>query len=196
VRWPLRVPVLALLLGALVYLGNQTWRRTQECYWLARADEARPSSDEQIGFWRKAYAAENRNFETAYSIGEALRMQSWRGLANYRQPAEEACRWFERAIELNPFDPWPRVRLGMCLDWLERAANATTHFQRAFELDPNNGTVVAHVGWHYFQLENYAEARDWLERSYHLNWDTTRNPIPASYLAIIRDRFGDNPPRK
>jgi len=196
VRWPLRIPVLALLLIALIYLGDQTWQRTRECYWLGQAADAKPSSDEQVNCWKKAFAAENRNFETAFYIGEALRMQSWRGLSNYRQPAEEAASWFKTAIRLNPFDPWAQVRLGMCLDWLGRFSDATPHYQRAFQLDPNNGTVLAHIGWHYFQLENYAEAKDWLQRSYNLNWNATANPIPHSYLAIIRERFGENPPRK
>lgn len=195
-RWPLRVPVLGALLAALAFLGEQTWKRTRECHWLARAADARPSSDEQVALWKKAFAAENRNFETAFSIGEALRMQSWRGLSNYREPAQQAISWFQKAGELNQYDPWAPLRLGMCLDWLGRTGEATPYFKRALDLDLNNYAVLAHVGWHYFQLEDYNGAKHWFERSLYLTWDPARNPIAHAYLAIINERFPGAAPKK
>jgi O-antigen ligase len=196
VRWPLRVPVLLALLAALAFLGAQSWKRTRECHWMARAEKAKPSSDEQIACWNKAFAAEDQNFEIPYKVGEALRMQSWRGLANYREPAQQAITWFRRAADLNRYDPWAPLRLGMCLDWLGQTNEATPYFKRAAELDFNNHSVLAHVGWHYFQLENYAEAKRWLERSRDLLWDPAQNPIPHAYLAIINERFPGAAPKK
>jgi tetratricopeptide (TPR) repeat protein len=196
VRWALRVPVLILLLAALTCLGTQAWRGTRENYWLARARDAAPSSDQQVAFWKRAFAAEDKNFETAYSIGEALRMQSWRGLSDYRVPAEEAITWFATASRLNRYDPMPPLRLGMCLDWLGRTVEATPYFKRAFELDPNGYPVLAHVGWHYFQLEDYAEAKQWFLRSIYLSWDPVRNPVAHTYYGIITERFGHSVPKK
>jgi len=196
VRWALRAPVLTMLLAALSYLGTQAWRGTRENYWLDRARGAAPSSDQQVAFWKNAFAAENKNFETAYSIGEALRLQSWRGLSNYREPAEAAITWFTTAGKLNRYDPWPPLRLGMCLDWLGRTSEATPYFKQAFELDPNSYAILAHLGWHYFQLENYAEAKQWLLRSLYMTWDPVRNPVANAYMGIINERFGNSVPKK
>jgi O-antigen ligase len=189
VRWPLRIPATTALLAALLYLGTQTWKRTRESFWLARAAGAAASSDLQVQFLQKAFTIDTKNFDTAYRIGEALRLQSWRGLSNYRQPAQEAMTWFQTAAALNPYDPYAPLRLGMCLDWLDRQAEATPYFKRAYELDQNSFNVLAHVGWHYFQLEDYPAARDWLERSLHMAWDPVRNPVAHAYMAIINERF-------
>ena len=195
-RRALRVPVMVMLLAAWFYLGCEAWKSTRENYWLARAHGAAPSSDQQVAFWRKAFAADDQNFETAYSIGEALRLQSWRGLSGYRVPAEEAVTWFATASRLNRYDPMPPLRLGMCLDWLGRTAEATPYFRRAFDLDPNGYPILAHLGWHYFQLEDYAEAKQWLLRSMYMAWDPVQNPIPHAYLGIINERFGNPLPKK
>jgi len=120
-------------------------------------------------------------------LGEALRIQSFEGAPNYRELAEQAMQWFEIAMRLNPYDPYPPLRYGMCLDWLDRTEEAQPYFDRAVELDPNSYYVAAHMGWHYVQKGQYASARPWFERSRRLQWKD--NPMADRYLEIIRQRL-------
>ena len=106
---------LALLSGAL-YLGCEGFRRLTEYAWLARAENASSFSPEQISLLEKAFAAEPRNFETAYSIGQALRVESWEGDNDYRDLAEKAIGWFDRALKINPYHGYSFMQRGMCLD--------------------------------------------------------------------------------
>ena len=55
---------------------------------------------------QRAFAAEDKNPDIPYAIGEALRMRSWDGAPGYKGPAEEAIPWFKRSAALNPYDPW------------------------------------------------------------------------------------------
>ncbi len=180
------VTTLVLLTG-VVYLGDQSWRRGMEYLWLKRAARQSPYSPAQADALKKAFAVEPRNFETAYSIGEALRTQSFEGGENYRELATNAMTWFERTMELNRFDPYGPLRYGMCLDWLGQKEQSQRYFDLAAELDPNGYYTVAHVGWHYFQLGDYAAAKPWFQRSRNLMWKS--NVIADSYLQIIQTKM-------
>jgi Flp pilus assembly protein TadD len=107
--------------------------------------------------------------------------------------AREAIAWFDRAIELNPFDPYAHLRRGMCLDWLGQVGQATRWFAIAKELDPNGYYTVAHLGWHALYLDDYAEARAQFSRSLRLkpHQKEDDNPIAASYLAIVDRRLSE-----
>src|SRR5262249_11539290 len=94
----------------------------------------------------KAMAADHTNFETAYQIGEALRVQSWQGQEGYQELAKTAMKWFQRSMELNRFDPAPVVRYGSCLDWIGQRAEAAKYFQQAIKLDPNSYYPLTGVG--------------------------------------------------
>ena len=59
----------------------------------------------------------------------------------------------------------------MCLDWLDRHAEAGPFYRRAEALDPNGYFTVANIGWHYVQVGDYLAAREWLERSLRLEWN-------------------------
>jgi len=187
----LRIVITGVFLSALLYLGKQSWQRTVECHWIDEA-EAQPSfSQNQIDALRKAFAAEPRNFETAYKIGECLRMQSWQGEDGYQELAKRALAWFKRGMALNAYDPYCFMRYGMCLDWLGQHAEAEPFFHQAAALDPHGYYVLAHVGWHYVQKEDWATAKQWFERSQQMNW--ANNPIAKSYLDLIAQRLSENP---
>jgi O-antigen ligase len=144
----------------------------------------------QLSALQRALAADSRNPETACRIGEIIREQSWMGQPGYKDLAEEAIKWYQRAFALDPFDPVPQVRVGMCLDWLGQHAEAERAFKRALALDPNGYFTLAHMGWHYFQVQDYASAEEWLNRSLHLY---SKNPVALSYLKIVRDRKQEKP---
>ena len=108
------------------------------------------------------------NFETAYNIGEAYRVESFDGGQNYEDLAKTAMQWYARGMKLDPHDGYNYLRYGMCLDWLDKHDEAGPYFNRADALDPNGYYTEANIGWHYVQTGDYAAARPWLERSLRL----------------------------
>ena len=190
----LKLTTTLLLLTAVVYLTQQAWRRSLETYWLVQAGHQPEYSDAYAANLRRAFASEDRNFETAYSLGETFRLRSWQGYDDYAELAREALTWFARGIQLNPIDPYCYLRYGMCLHWLGRHDQAEPYFKRAKEIDPNGYYTVAHVGWHYFQMGDYANAKIHFERSLGLYW--INNPIARSYLKLTEEKLAKKDPPK
>ena len=126
----------------------------------------------------KAFAVEPMNFETAYDIGEAYRVESFDGGQNYEDLAKTAMQWYARGMKLDPYDGYSYLRYGMCLDWLDRHDEAGPYFNRADALDPNGYYTEANIGWHYVQTGDYAAARPWLERSLRLHWQENGSAAP------------------
>jgi hypothetical protein len=187
VRWPLRIPVAAVLLAGIGYLGAQTWKHTAEVAYLNRA----VGNDNAVENLQAAFYAEPRNAETAYRLGETLRLQSWEGGDDYRQVAQSAIQWFDTAMKLNPYDAYSAVRKGMCLHWLGKHGEAGPFFERALKLDPNGYYTAAHMGWHFVQLEDWLKAKEWFQKSLALN--STRNPIATAYLEIVERKLEAGP---
>jgi O-antigen ligase len=187
---PRKVLVTLALLAGVVYLGSQGWRRAHEAFWLARAEQSPVYSPAQAANLEKAFAAERWNFDTAYRLGEACRVESFDGGQNYEQLARTAMQWYERGMKLNPHDGYNYLGYGMCLDWLERYDEAGPYFNRADAHDPNGYFTAANVGWHYVQAGDYAAARSWLERSLRLY--TPQNGVAASYLEISERKLAEN----
>lgn len=183
----LRLAASAALLAASALLVWQGVRRWNEERLLAAAARAQDAPAEAVAALERAFDAEPQNPDTAYRLGEAYRLQSWQGERNYAQLAERAIRWYDRAMTLQPWDPYSRMGKGMCLDWIGRHDDAKPWFHRAHELDPNNFHILAHVGWHYAQAGQYAEALPWLELSVRIRGHD--NPVAFSYLDIVRRRL-------
>jgi O-antigen ligase len=184
VRWPLRIPVALVLLAAIPYLGAQTWKHTVE---IARLNHAASDPDATVKGLEGVFAIEPQNAETAYRLGETLRLQSWQGGENYRNLAQTAISWFDTAMKLNPYDPYSRLRKGMCLHWLGRHSEAAPLFEYALKLDPNGYYTVAHMGWHFVQLKDWENAKQWFEKSLKLN--SKNNPIATAYLDIVEAKL-------
>jgi O-antigen ligase len=186
-RVPVKVALTAVLLAGVGYLGWQGIRRAAEYTWLKRAARVASFSSEQVVRLEKAYAVEPMNFQTAYAIGEALRLESSEGGADYAELAANAMRWLDRAMSLNPYHSDSFMRYGMCLDWVDRPGEAIRYYDRAVQLDPNGSFTAAHVGWHYVQVQDYAAAKVWFERSWRL--EAKGNRIATSYLRIVNQRL-------
>jgi len=177
------------LLAAIAYLGGQGWRRAHEAFWLARGEQSPVYSPAQVANLERAFAVEPRNFATAYSLGEACRVESFDGGEDYENLAKAAMRWYKYGMRLNPHDGYDYLGYGMCLDWLDRHAEAGPYFNRADALDPNGYFTAANVGWHYVQTGDYAAARPWLERSLRLY--SQQNGVAASYLEIAERKLAE-----
>lgn len=195
---------LALLAGVAAF-GAQLWRRGREQFWLARDARLEAVSHAPLGApprlaaLEKAFAAEPKNFDTSYRIGEAYRAQCWQafdaGYDVYAEKARQAMAWYARGMKLNPWDANNALRYGMCLDRLERHQEAEPYYRRANALDPCGYFVTANIGWHYLQIGDYAAARPWFERSIRLQWKD--NPIAFTDLDLVLRRMKEAaaPPR-
>ena len=183
-RWA-RYGLALFFVAAGAGLASTVPRRILEIEALRQATAPERSLEEQQEAFLEAFTVEPKNPDTAYQVGERLRLRSWVGASDWPEQAVEAIEWFAQAATLNPYDPYPHLRTGMCLDWLGRHEEATPHYDRALELDPHNYYVLALRGWHHVQSQDYAGAIPWLERSieFHHAW---KNRIARSYLAIAK----------
>ncbi|HXR03537.1 MAG TPA: O-antigen ligase family protein [Verrucomicrobiae bacterium] len=185
-RLPVRMLLTVALAGGVVYLTGQAWRRGHEACWLARAARFPDYfSTQHTAALEKAFAAEPMNFQTAYDIGEAYRVESFNGGDHYADQAEKAMQWYARARQLDRYDAYSYLRQGMCLDWLDRHEQAGNCFSQAEALDPNGYYTVAIVGWHYVQIGDYAAAKPWFERSLRLGGGN----IGRSYLDLVEQKL-------
>lgn len=185
-RWG-KIAATAVVMVGSIYLAQQGWRHAAEYKWLRRASQARAFSPEQARLLTRAFAAEPRNAETAYALGEAYRIQSLEGGPDYRNLANAAMEWFGRCTKLNPYNGYGFLRYGMCLDWAERSSESAPYFDRAEQLDPGGYYTVANIGLHYVELGNYAGAKPWFERANRL--ESENNEIARNYLAICNTRL-------
>ena len=208
VRWPLRIPIYALLAATLFYLGAQTWRRTGEARLLARAEVIRqiagnPPSDhsadhlgelgrEQVVLLEKAFAIEPANYETSYTLGEIYLQRSFDAGIGFEAEAARATNWFARAAAANPYLGYAWLGHGMALDWMGRTNESSTYFNKGLELDPNGARSLACMAWHYLQMRDYREARKWCERSLGIIHDPRVRPNPATLLRLIEERAKDD----
>jgi O-antigen ligase len=188
VRWPLRIPLMLVLVAGIAYLGLQTNKRTLEVGILAKAERLKPGSTAQTDLYKKAFALEPTNFEAAYAIGEHYRLRAWRGLEGHAALTTNAMAWFTRSMQLNPYDPYGPLRYGMCLDWLGKHDDALPYYERALQLDPNSYYTRAHMGWHYAQLADWPKVLEWMNRSLQMRGDAA-NTVAWQYIFIAEARI-------
>src|SRR5262249_8518509 len=160
----------------------QSVRRARENYWLARFNLGLPEaySAAQVAILKKAFAIEPKNFDTTYAIGEAYRVQSLEGGEDFLELAGGDMKWFERGMNLNPWDGYNFLRYGLCLDWMQHHREADPYFSRAEALDPNGYVTMASIGQHFVELSDFAAAKPWFERSLKLEW-TAVNKVAWEY---------------
>ena len=184
---PLRVTATICLGGIALVLAADISRRAPETFWLARAAATDNFSDARMAALKKAFAAEPKNFQTTYELGECYRTQSLDGGANYAALAQAARTWYATGMRLNPHDGYNFLRSGMCLDWLGRHAEAEPLFREAERRDPNGHYLIANIGCHYVETGDYAAARQWFKRAIRLG--NYSEPIAENYLAICEARL-------
>lgn len=181
VEWPGKLVLTFVLAAGTVYFSAQEWRLGHEAWWLAQAQRTPAFSPMQATALKQAFAAEPKNFQTAYDLGECFRNQSFENRGDNAELAQRAMDWYAVAIRCNPLGGYAYLRTGMCLDWLGRPAAAEPYFSVAEQRDPNGCYTLANIGWHYVQIGDYAAARQWFLRSLRLS---NNNNIAQSYLEI------------
>jgi len=179
-----------ILLGGLAEFASAEWRgvRVVQCW---RSQNAtKPYTFERIEALKKTWAADNKDFQTAFDIGECYKAKSF--LSESADPsalAREAIAWYRKCMDLDPYyaDAW--TRSGMCLDWIDEEPDTSRFYLKANALDPNGWFTTANTGWHYAHVGDYAAARTWFERSAILEWDPAQNSIAPDWLPVVERRL-------
>jgi O-antigen ligase len=179
------------LAAAVLALGLDGWRRGQETFWLARAEKLDGFSPERATLLEQAFAAEPNNFDTAYDIGESLRMRSFEGGDDFVPLAQAALGWYAKVIRLDPYYGYGYLRTGMCLDWLGKSGDSAKYYETAERLDPNGYFMVANLGWHYVHTQDYALAREYFIRSVSLSHEYA-SAFAENYLQICEAKLLEN----
>ena len=119
---------LTLCIAAVgIYVGNQALKDQREYDLLARAQQIENYGTEKQATLMRALEVAPDNYQTAYEIGECLRLQGWNS-HGYQKLIPDAMKWYERASMANPYDPYSPMRYGMCLDWLDKHDEAAKVF--------------------------------------------------------------------
>lgn len=147
------------------FAGFGSLRNTLAARAIAKANTEKSHTPSRINALKEAITIQPQSFEARYALGEAYRQISWQGLDEYESYANEAIKEYSIAHQLNPFDPYPLVRTGMCLDWIDDHGKALGFYEAARALDPNNYYLSILSGWHHIQTGEYIDAQRWLLRS-------------------------------
>jgi len=185
---PARIILTGGLAATVLALCVDGWRRGQETFWLAQAEKQDIFLPEKAALLQKAFAAEPDNFETAYDIGESLRMRSFEGGDDFAPLAQAALDWYAKVIRLDPHYGYGYLRTGMCLDWLGKTTESAKYYEQAEPLDPNGYFMVANIGWHYVQTQDYAMAREYFLRSVSLSHEYS-DAFAGNYLQICEEKL-------
>ena len=183
---PARLALTGVLGVAILVLLIDGWRRSQETYWLARAEGEDIFSPKKAVFLEKAFNSEPENFQTAFDLGETLRMRSFLGDDDFASLARQAVDWYAKTIRLDPHYGYGYLSTGMCLDWLGKTTEAITYYQQAEPLDKNGYYMVANIGWHYVQIGDYSAARQYFIRSMNLS---NESAFAEKYLKICETKL-------
>lgn len=184
-RWPLRIGATVVLTVVIAALARQALSRTREAVAFSQAQKAKPGSPAQFDAYRRAMAAEPKDPEAAFQLGEHLKAMAFTGETGYQQFARDAIAAYELCIQLNRWYPLSYIGAGMCLDWLEKHDEALPYFKKAVELDPNYFYTREMMAWHYFQADDLANAEIWNNKSLSVNW--LFNPHADMYRRYIQE---------
>jgi O-antigen ligase len=179
---------LTLCIAALCFaVSKEALKEREEAIRLDRAQAIADYGPEKQAALERAWEIAPDNFQTAYEIGECLRIQSWEGQKGYEKLAQQAMTWYDRAMALNPYDPYSPMRFGMCLDWLDKRDEAGKYFEKSHELGPNDFTVLTYLAWHQMQLEHWKEANTILRSALSWYWTETAQ----GYLDLTERRLAE-----
>lgn len=182
--WWGRILVTLVGLGFIVWATPHAIRGHREGAVLNATALATEVDDALITRQKAALAIEPANPRTAYELGENLRLLSWRGLPGYEDQAREALQWLQRSADLNPFDPYPHLRIAMCHHWLGDADKARQSFERARNLGPNDVTIANLYGWNLILRGQLDQAKVVLLES--LRWNDWDNWMGRHYLEMAQ----------
>ena len=187
--WVGRIAGVLLLLGGMSWISVHAYRLGVEAHYLKQAKELKGNREAQLQMYQKAYAVEPRNFDTALMIGELIRLEGWKGEPGWEKHVRQALQWFEKGIELNPWDSHGYVKAGMCLHWLNEPEKAGERFDYALKIDPQSSFVLGLYGWHLLQLGDLEGARKYLAEGY--SYWRVENSFTKRYLDFVERKLAE-----
>jgi O-antigen ligase len=188
-RFWFRIGVIGRVFATLIVVTGAVWfslnglRAWREQRPLIQADKVSEFDEKHLALLRQGEAADPMNPTTPMRIGEILRRKAFLAEEGYEKVAEEAMKWFDRAMLLDPHDSRAFMKKGMMLDFLGRTDEAWPLFRQSMLLDPNSYYVQAHYGWHFLQLRAWRQAEIWFWKSLRLRGPAD-NPMAATYYKI------------
>jgi Flp pilus assembly protein TadD len=102
--------------------------------------------------------------------------------------AQEAVKFFIRALELEPANAHFMMNLGITYDRLERFGEAVDMFRRATEIDPKDAKKWAQLGQSLVQCDDFDNARIFLHESLRLDPNFS---LAFAMLAELEDLAGN-----
>lgn len=195
--WWSRGLVTIAAIGFAAWISPLTVQAYREGVLLNAAAKATEVNETLLGQLKAAAAIDPQNPRTPYEVGENLRLMSWQGLPDYQKQANEALQWLQRSAALNPFDPYPHLRMALCHHWLGEKELAQRAFDKARDLGPNDVTIANHYGWSLMLRGDLDRARAVLVES--LRWNDWNNWMARHYLEtlerMVKERSASgNPP--
>ena len=187
--WPGRLLAVLVLLGGMTFLSVHAFRLGLEAHYLGKAEALKLEPKAQLQAYRKAHEIEPMNAESALMIGELIRQEAWRGEEGYQDLAREALGWFERGIQLNPWDSHGYLKAGMCLHWLDDHEKAGDHFDKGLKMDPKSSFVLGFYGWHLLQLGDLEGAHKYLAEGY--SYYRKENTMAKKYLDFVERKLAE-----
>jgi hypothetical protein len=136
---------------------------------------------------KKAHEIEPANEKTDFMLGESLRLASKAGRPGYEAQSKEAIKLFTSGMELDRYNALFPLRIGMCLDWIDRSREATPYFELAERLDTNNAYIALEEARHYVALDDIPTANLWIAQSLALK----ATPEAWATLLLIQKNGSD-----
>jgi O-antigen ligase len=178
-----------ILLGAAAYLGFQLWQVGRQSYVLSKYVDPIEFED-RIKLLTRAYEIDPKNSAVVLELGEQLRKYGWKVDEDAEKYIRESIPWFEKVVQLNRWNPYGYMNLGMCYHWLKEHEKATDYFEKAHTLDPRGYYMLTMYGWHKLQLGDLEAAQKHLKDSVVFAWNF-ENTDGKRLLEIVERRLAE-----
>jgi len=178
-----------VLAGAATYLAMQLLKVGKQTYVLSKYVDPIEFED-RIELLTQAHEIDPKNSAVTLEIGEQLRKYGWKVDEGGERYIRESIPWFEKGIQLNRWNPYNYMNIGMCYHWLNEHEKATDYFETAHNLDPKGYYMLTMYGWHKLQLGDLEEAQKHLKDSVVYAWNF-ENKDGKTLLEIVERRLAE-----
>ena len=178
-----------VLIGTAAYLGAQLLKVGRQTYVLSKYVDP-ISFEDRVALLRRAYQIDPMNSTVTLELGEQLRKYGWKVNEGAEKHVRESIPWFEKGVQLNPWNPFNYMNLGMCYHWFNDHAKATDYFEKAISLDPRGYYMLGMYGWHKLQLGDLEGAQKHLKDSVTYAWNV-ENRDARVLLEVVERRLAE-----
>ena len=178
-----------VLLATAAYLAVQLVKVGKQTYVLSKYVDP-ISFQDRVALLNRAHEIDPMNSAVTLELGEQLRKYGWKVDVGGEKYIRESMPWFEKGIQLNRWNPFNYMNLGMCHHWLKDPEKATDYFEKAIALDPRGYHILAMYGWHKLQLGDLEGAQKYLKDSVTFAWNI-ENRDAKVLLEVVERRLAE-----